>query len=156
MAEEKKKKRRLLKPILLGTVALAAAIQLVPYGRDHTNPPVVAEPQWDSAETRDLAKRACFDCHSNETVWPWYSNVAPVSWLVQHDVDEGREHLNFSEWNRKQKHADDAAEEVREGEMPLAVYLPAHPEARLTDAEKQALIKGLEATLGKKGEPQED
>jgi mono/diheme cytochrome c family protein len=149
---EQKKKRRILKPLLLGGVALAAAIQLVPYGRDHSNPPVTAEPQWDSAATRDLAKRACFDCHSNETVWPWYSNVAPVSWLVQHDVNEGREHLNFSEWDKPQKEADEAAEAVREGEMPLPIYLPTHPEARLTDAEKQALIAGLEATIGSKGE----
>jgi mono/diheme cytochrome c family protein len=149
---EQKKKRRILKPLLLGVVALGAAIQLVPYGRDHSNPPVTAEPQWDSAATRDLAKRACFDCHSNETVWPWYSNVAPVSWLVQHDVNEGREHLNFSEWDKPQKDADEAAKAVREGEMPLPIYLPTHPEARLTDAEKQALIAGLEATIGSKGE----
>ncbi|MCA8913433.1 MAG: heme-binding domain-containing protein [Planctomycetes bacterium] len=149
MAEEKKKKRRLVKPLLLGAIGLAALIQLVPYGRSHDNPPVTAEPQWDSPETQALVKRACYDCHSNETKWPWYSNVAPVSWLVQNDVNEGREHLNFSEWDRRQKHADDAAEEVRDGEMPLWVYLPAHPEARLTDAEKQQLITGLEATFGK-------
>lgn len=149
---EQKKKRRILKPLLLGGVALAAAIQLVPYGRDHSNPPVTAEPQWDSAATRDLAKRACFDCHSNETVWPWYSHVAPVSWLLQRDVDDGRSKLNFSEWDKPQKEADEAAKEVREGEMPPWFYLPTHPEARLTDAEKQALIVGLEATVGTKGE----
>ncbi len=149
---EQKKKRRILKPLLLGAVALAAAIQLVPYGRDHSNPPVTSEPQWDSTATRDLAKRACFDCHSNETVWPWYSHVAPVSWLLQRDVDEGRSKLNFSEWDKPQKEADEAAKEVREGEMPPWFYLPTHPEARLTDAEKQALIAGLEATIGAKGE----
>ncbi len=149
---EQKKKRRILKPLLLGAVALAAAIQLVPYGRDHSNPPVTSEPQWDSTATRDLAKRACFDCHSNETVWPWYSHVAPVSWLLQRDVDEGRSKLNFSEWNKPQKEADEAAKEVREGEMPPWFYLPTHPEARLTEAEKQALIAGLEATIGAKGE----
>lgn len=149
---EQKKKRRILKPLLLGGVALAAAIQLVPYGRNHSNPPVTAEPQWDSAATRDLAKRACFDCHSNETVWPWYSHVAPVSWLLQRDVEEGRSKLNFSEWDKPQKEADEAAKEVREGEMPPWFYLPTHPEARLTDAEKQALIAGLEATVGTKGE----
>lgn len=150
MAE--KKKRRLARPLLLGALALAGIIQLVPYGRGHTNPPVTAEPAWDSAATRDLAKRACFDCHSNETEWPWYSHVAPVSWLVQRDVDEGRSELNFSEWNRPQKRARKAAKEVREGEMPLWFYLPTHPQARLSDAEKQALITGLEATFGT-GEP---
>ena len=89
------------KLVLIGVAVLAAAfllIQLVPYGHAHDNPPVAAEPNWDSPQTRELAQRACFDCHSNETTWPWYSNVAPVSWLVQHDVDEGREYLNFSRW----------------------------------------------------------
>ena len=100
MAEEKKKKRRLVKPLLLGAIGLAALIQLVPYGRSHDNPPVTAEPQWDSPETQALVKRACYDCHSNETKWPWYSNVAPVSWLVQNDVNEGREHVNLTEWDR--------------------------------------------------------
>lgn len=73
-------------------------MQLVSYGRNHTNPPVVSEPTWDSPETRALAVRACYDCHSNETVWPWYTNVAPVSWLIQREVAEGREELNFSTW----------------------------------------------------------
>jgi hypothetical protein len=84
---------------IVGVVVLFGLIQLVPYGRDHTNPPVVAEPAWDSPQTRALAVRACFDCHSNETVWPWYSNVAPASWLVQRDVDDGRRRLNWSEWS---------------------------------------------------------
>lgn len=152
------KKRRFLKPLILGALALAAVAQVVPYGRSHTNPPVTGEPPWDSPATRELAKRACFDCHSNETVWPWYSHVAPVSWLVQRDTDEGRRKLNFSEWNKPQKEADEAAKAVREGEMPMWIYLPTHPEARLTDAEKQALIQGLEATMGGKstGQREED
>jgi mono/diheme cytochrome c family protein len=126
-------------------------IQLVPYGRDHDNPPVVAEPSWDSAQTRELAVRACFDCHSNETVWPWYSNVAPMSWLVQRDIDEGREHLNYSEWNRPQE-GEESAETVRENSMPPTSYLLTHPDARLTDAELAALADGLAATLGGEGE----
>ena len=82
---------------LIGLLLLAfVAIQLVPYGRDHDNPAVIAEPNWDSPQTRDLFMTACGDCHSYETEWPWYSNIAPVSWLVQHDVEEGREKLNFS------------------------------------------------------------
>lgn len=122
-------------------------IQFVPYGRDHANPPVVAEPSWDSSQTRELAARACFDCHSNETVWPWYSNVAPLSWLVQRDVDEGREHLNYSEWNRPQE-GEESAETVREGSMPPRSYLLTHPDARLTATELAALVDGLAATLG--------
>ena len=137
----------MLKKVLLGLVAALAVVQLVPYGRNHANPPVATEPTWDKPGTRALAKRACFDCHSNETTWPGYSNIAPVSWLVQHDVDEGREHLNFSDWARPQRHAKDMVEEVREGEMPPSIYLPLHPEAKLSDAEKQALMAGLAATF---------
>lgn len=129
-------------------LALLGIMQLLPYGGDHTNPPLRVEPQWDNAQTRELAKRACFDCHSNETRWPWYSNIAPVSWLVQRDVDKARAHLNFSEWNRPQKHAKDATEEVRKGEMPLWFYVPLHAEARLTASEKEMLIRGLETTVG--------
>src|SRR5690348_9189375 len=96
----------------LGLFLVMLVIQLVPYGHDRVNPPVTAEPAWDSPETRALAKQACFDCHSNETEWPAYSKVAPVSWLIQHDVTEGRSKLNFSEWQRPQKDAKKAREEV--------------------------------------------
>jgi hypothetical protein len=70
---------RILRLLLIVGVVVFVAIQLVPYGRDHTNPPVTAEPRWDSPQTRTLAVSACFDCHSNETAWPWYTNVAPFS-----------------------------------------------------------------------------
>jgi mono/diheme cytochrome c family protein len=121
-------------------------IQVIPYGRDHTNPPVTAEPAWDSPKTRSLAAAACFDCHSNETDRPWYTNVAPMSWLIQHDVDEGRSALNFSEWDRPQD-AEDVGEVIREGEMPPWTYTILHSGARLSDAEKERLIAGLEATF---------
>ena len=124
------------------------AVQLVPYGWRRTNPPVVAEPDWDSPRTRELFQRACADCHSNRTKWPWYSRVAPISWLIVKDVEQGRSHLNVSEWNRPQKDAHEAAEELRDGKMPLPIYLPAHPEARLSAAEKAELVRGLEATFG--------
>jgi len=124
-------------------------LQLIPYGKNHTNPAVVLEPPWDSVETRELAQKACFDCHSNETVWPWYSKIAPVSWLVQRDVDEGREKLNFSEWNRKTEfeELDEVGEVIQEGEMPPLTYYPTHPEARLSNSEKQQLIQGLQNSL---------
>jgi len=131
---------------LIGLFALVLLIQLVPYGRQHANPPVIQEPQWDSPKTRELAQKACFDCHSNETVWLWYSNVAPVSWLVQRDVDEGREKLNFSDWGRARE-KDEIIEVIQEGEMPMPIYLIMHPEARLTSTEKEALISGLQATI---------
>jgi hypothetical protein len=127
--------------VLIGLV-LFALIQLVPYGRSHKNPPVVQEPNWD-AQTRAIAKKACFDCHSNEVVWPWYSNIAPVSWLVQRDVDEGRRHLNFSEWGSNNRSVGEIAEVIQEGEMPPAQYTLIHTAAKLTAAEKQTLIQGL-------------
>ncbi len=134
--------------IAFALLALFALIQFIPYGRSHSNPAVVAEPAWDSQTTRDLASAACFDCHSNETNWPWYTNVAPVSWLTQHDVDEGRATLNFSDWSASSRHGErDAAEAVREGEMPPSYYVMMHPNASLTAAEKEALARGLEATL---------
>ena len=133
----------------IGAILLGfGLIQLVPYGRDHSNPPVIAEPQWDSPRTRELFIQACGDCHSNESVWPWYSNIAPVSWLVQRDVDEGREKLNVSEWGQGRQEADEAFEAVKEGEMPLKPYLLLHPEARLSDSEQSELLNGLLATFG--------
>jgi hypothetical protein len=128
---------------------LFVIIQLVPYGRAHSNPAVRIEPPWDSPQTRELTRRACFDCHSNETAWPWYSNVAPISWLVQRDVEEGRSKMNFSEWDRQQKEADETAEQVQKGKMPLWFYVPLHPRANLSADEKQMLIRGLEASTGR-------
>jgi mono/diheme cytochrome c family protein len=137
-----------LSRILLLLAGFLLAIQLVPYGWNHSNPAVVAEPKWDTPRTRELFARACADCHSNETKWPLYSRLAPVSWLVYRDVQEGRETLNVSEWNRPQKDAHEAAEQVQKGEMPPAVYLPLHPEARLSAGEQAELVAGLSATLG--------
>ena len=131
-----------------GEIGLFLLIQLVPYGRNHNNPAVVSEPAWDSAETRGLAVRACFDCHSNETIWPWYSNVAPMSWLVQRDVDEGRVSLNFSEGGAGRfEELDEIGEVVQEGEMPPQQFLITHPEARLSPTEKEQLSLGLYATF---------
>lgn len=132
----------------LAAIVMFALIQLVPYGRDHENPAVAAEPAWDSPKTRELFFRACKDCHSHETVWPWYGSIAPASWLLQRDVEEGRSHFNVSRWGQGEQEADEAASMVRKGEMPPWFYLPAHPEARLTDPEKQELIRGLVATFG--------
>jgi hypothetical protein len=134
-------------------IGLLLIIQLIPYGRDHSNPPVVHEPAWDSASTRGLVRRACYDCHSNQTVWPWYAGIAPASWLVYNDVVEGREKLNFSDWRAGRREGEKAGEirkEVEEGEMPPFRYRLAHPEARLTGEEKQLLIKGLTATVNGK------
>jgi hypothetical protein len=138
-----------MRRIAIGAISIAALIflliQLAPYGHDHSDPLVQAEPQWDSPQTRALAQRACFDCHSNQTVWPWYSNVAPVSWLITHDVMEGRRRVNFSEWNRPEgQYVLEFREVFVEDNMPPANYLLLHPDARLTSAERQQLFNGLE------------
>ncbi len=125
------------------------AIQFVPVER--TNPPVESEVPA-SPEARAVLRRACYDCHSNETVWPWYSRIAPVSWLVADDVHEGREELNFSTWNRRSPKAQAKAlhecwEEVEEGEMPLWFYVPLHPEARLSPQD-MAVLKSWSQSMG--------
>lgn len=139
--------KRLVVRLLIGIAAFALLLQAIPYGRDHTKPPVRMEPDWDSAMTRSLAVRSCFDCHSNETLWPWYSNISPVSWLVERDVTEGRSRLNFSEWDRQQLSAEYAAAVVQAGEMPPWFYTMIHADARLSAVEKNALIQGLRASL---------
>lgn len=142
-----------LVPMIVGVAV--AVMQIIPYGRRHTNPPVESEPTWSDADTRALTVRACFDCHSNDTKWPWYSNLAPASWIVQHDVDEGRRVLNYSESNRSGGEASESAEEVAEGEMPPAAYLLFHAEARLSKAERARLVRGLSATF-RRGEGHSD
>jgi hypothetical protein len=140
--------------VILGVVVLFLLIQLIPYGKNHTNPPVVAEPKWDSPQTLALAKRACFDCHSNVTIWPWYSNIAPISWLVQRDVDEGRRRLNFSEWTGQQSSGGEegngtgeVTRTIERGSMPPFQYILQHPTASLNQTEKADLIRGLQASL---------
>ena len=130
---------------LAAFAVVLVAIQVIPYGRRHTNPPVTAAVAWNSSTTESLVRGACFDCHSNETRWPWYSHVAPASWLVQSDVDEGRTKLDFSEGNLKE--IDEVEEVVPEGEMPPWFYRLAHRKARLSAEQKQTLVQGLRATF---------
>ncbi len=132
-----------------GLVVVGVVIQAVPFGWDRSNPPITGEPAWDSPRTRELMVTACFDCHSNEVVYPWYSTVAPMSWAVELHVEQGRAAVNYSEWDQPQKEADESAETVIDGDMPPTYYtLLTHSEARLTEAETWALIEGLEATFG--------
>ena len=141
--------------VVLGSAALATLvvfglIQLVPYGRDHTNPPVLAEPQWSSPETRDLMVRACFGCHSNQVEYPSYANVAPISWAIQSHIDSGRSEVNYSEFGVSRGNFDETIEVIRDGSMPPFYYtmFGRHPEAKLTNEEKATLIAGLAATPG--------
>lgn len=138
---------RLFARLLVLAVIIGVAIQFIPYGRDHENPKSVQEPKWNSPETRALAVDSCFACHSNLTPWPWYTNVAPISWLTTRDVEEGRATLNFSEWQRPQE-ADlqEVIEAIRGKGMPPLQYRAIHSEARLSDAERQQLEAGLVKT----------
>jgi hypothetical protein len=144
---------RWTKRIAMGTVVLLLIAQLV---RPEKSNPSLEPARALSAHTQvtpevaDVFKRACNDCHSNQTVWPWYSNVAPVSWFVIDHVNHGRSHLNFSDWARyKPEEADDLlgsiAEEVRDGEMPLTSYTLLHPEAKITQYERSMIVEWAQA-----------
>ena len=126
-------------------LGLAVAIQLVPYGWRHPNPPVTSDAPWPDAASERIARESCYSCHSNETDWPAYSYVAPMSWLVRNDVERGRDELNFSTWDRDDGEADDAAEAIVDGAMPPGRYTAIHREASLTDEEAERLVAALEA-----------
>jgi hypothetical protein len=132
------------KPLRLFLIVLLAAIvvaQFVPVTRD--NPPV--ESDFDGTlAVKQVLEKSCYDCHSNETIWPWYSYVAPVSWLVASDVSEARQVFSFSDWGsmspeKQARIAEAAWDEVEKGDMPLSQYLLMHSDAKLTDADKAIL-----------------
>lgn len=128
-------------------VVLFLLIQLVPYGRSsHTNPPATDPFPWTDPRAESIARESCYDCHSNETEWWWATGIAPFSWLTQRDVDRGRAGLSFSEFIGEPG-ADEVRQVVEEGEMPPFQYTLIHPEAKLTDAERQKLIAGYAAGL---------
>jgi len=128
-------------------------IQAIPYGRSHSNPPITGEPLWATPRTRELMVRACFGCHSNEVKYPSYAGVAPISWVVQSHIDEGRQKVNYSEFDQRQRGADETLEVIVEGSMPPFYYtmFGRHPEAKLTESELQTLIAGIKATPGLSG-----
>ena len=137
--------------VLLG-VALLVVAQFIPVTR--TNPPVDAA-QTISATTpippnvASILDRSCQDCHSSQTVWPWYSQVAPVSWFLAHHVNEGRGELNVSDWGRypvrrKARKLKEICEQVTSGKMPLQTYTLLHPQANLSDPDKKILCDWTE------------
>jgi Haem-binding domain len=146
---------RVLKWSVVGLCVVFIMIQFVPVNR--TNPPVEGD-LHPPAEVGSVLRRACYDCHSNETVWPWYSRVAPVSWVIARDVHEGRAALNFSTWRQfsAKKQAEAVREswkEVAEGEMPTWYYLAVHPEARLSPAD-QSVLRTWSVSAGAHEEPE--
>ena len=138
---------------ILGVVVLLVGMQFVQ--PDRTNPPASAAASFAAVakphpETAAILQRACADCHSHETTWPWYSRVAPVSWLVAGDVKQGRAHLNLSEWNFLSPEASmlklkAACKQVKAGDMPLWQYRLMHPEARLTPADIDKICSAPES-----------
>lgn len=145
--------RRFLGVVMIATLGTFLVIQVVPYGKSHSNPPVTGEPQWANTETRDLMVRACFGCHSNQVVYPTYASVAPISWVVQSHVDEGRNRVNYSEFDKHPRAAHDTLRVIENGSMPPFYYtmFGRHPEAKLTASELQTLIAGIKATPGLSG-----
>jgi hypothetical protein len=137
--------RRVVVRVAQVGIVVFLLIQLVPYGWTKDNPPVIQDAPWPDAESAQLARDACYDCHSNETVWPVYSYVAPMSWLVRRDVEAGRDELNFSDWAEDGDEAGDAIETLLEGEMPPREFELLHPAARLSDAEVDQLVTALES-----------
>lgn len=133
--------------LLIAAVVIFVLIQLIPFGRNHTNPAVVSEPNWSSPQARALAKEHCFQCHSNETEWPWYSNIAPASWLIAMDVIEGRREFNFSDWQNNPGELNEMVEVIQSGEMPPVQYWIFHPNSRMNDQQKQELIQALESSV---------
>jgi len=131
--------------IVIGLVSIFLLLQLVPLNT--INPTPTREVKWDSQQTRDLAQRACFDCHSDATAWPWYSKIEPMAAYVANHVDEGRRRLNFSEWDKPNSGIQEVERTINDGRMPLWDYLLIHSSARLTNAENQQLLTGLQATF---------
>jgi cytochrome c551/c552 len=136
--------KKLIKIALFSLLGFFVIIQFFPI--DHSNAPVIREPSWDSPKTREFAERACFDCHSNRVKYPWYSYIAPVSWMLRIHIKEGNAELNFSEWTGNEDGAE-IIKTIQKGKMPLWEYKLMHPEARLTKAEQESLIAGLKRTI---------
>lgn len=137
-----------LKRVLIALVVLFALAQFI--RPDLTNPPVdEANVLHAPANVQPILDRSCADCHSNRTTWPWYSQTAPVSWWLADHVKEARRELNFSEFEsysakKKAKKFEEICEQVKEGEMPLKVYLPLHPSAKLSAGDRQTLCTWAE------------
>ena len=135
-----------MRALVVGVVVFVA-LQLLPFGRIEERP-VTAEAPWPNEEARRLAVAACYDCHSNVGEVEWFDRIAPASWLVAEHVAEGRNELNFSEWNRFDGEAEDAADTIEDGEMPPREYVLLHPKARLDERERRVLLDALRRLEG--------
>lgn len=139
------RRRIVLAGAIVAVVGLVLMVVIGNVAVQRTNPPVTYAINWDSPETERLARTACFDCHSNETRWPWYAHIAPAAFLLANDVTQGREQYNFS--TGYQLDGDKMARKVEDGQMPPMRYLLLHPEANLSAEDKTKLASGLRATF---------
>jgi len=148
------KMRSFKKAAKIGALVLVAALAVAQAFRiEKTNPPVQSDIRAD-ASVKHILKRSCYDCHSNETVWPWYSNVAPVSWLIADDVNGGRKKVNFSEWGNypggtQKRKLEEIGEEVAEGNMPLPIYTIMHRNASLSQEERSHIKNWTQEAVAK-------
>jgi hypothetical protein len=137
-----------MKKALLWIIGIFALMQFIPI--DRTNKPIDKKQNFvdvlqSPKQVQEILKNACYDCHSNEVKYPKYAYVAPVSWSVKHHINEGRQNVNFSEWssyNPEQKGhiIEEIIETTESKEMPLKGYIPMHPEANLTDAQRKVFV----------------
>src|SRR5712692_6021387 len=144
---------KLLKWTGVTVLAIFAAIQLIRPAR--TNPPVdesqtIFTRAQMTPQVAAIFNRSCVDCHSNKTVWPWYTNVAPISWFITNHVNDGRQMMNLSEWgrmdqDRQSKKLRQMCEEVTDGAMPLSSYTPLHPGSKLSPADVKTLCDWTDA-----------
>ena len=136
---------------LFTLVAVLFIINSIPVNM--SNPPVRSDIETPE-KVKKILRESCYDCHSNETVWYWYTEYAPVSWLIAHDVNEGREYLNFSTWDKyskteKKELLADSIESINEGEMPMKIYELMHPDAKIDKEELKILTTWVEKEYGK-------
>jgi len=139
--------KKLVLYVIGGAVVLFLLIQLIPFGHNRTNPPVVSEPNWSSPQARAVVKQHCFQCHSNETNWTWYANIAPGSWLIAMDVIEGRQEFNFSDWQNNSGDLNEMVRKVQKGDMPPIQYWIFHPQERMNEQQKQQVIDALKSSI---------
>jgi hypothetical protein len=139
---------QVLKRVLLALAIVFVAVQFVPYGWWHDNPQVVDDAPWPDPAAEAVARSSCYACHSNETDWPLYSYVAPMSWLVRSDVESGRDAFNFSDWDRSEGDANKAVEVIEDGSMPPDRYTVIHSDSSLSEEERDVLVSALLAMGG--------
>lgn len=153
-----------LRYILIALVVVLVVIQFIPVELPvvtKENPQDILKGTLVSPDVAQLLKKSCYSCHSNETEYPWYSYVAPSSWLVVRDVNKGREELNFSNWSdydmrRMLSKLEDIGTEVNEGHMPMPIYTFMHPSAKLTDEQRQLIVLWSEAAMDSVVEAEEE